>query len=236
MPALHRVAAIALGLELSLLVSGCLLDAGPYEGAGAAGSATGGSSQGGAAATGGQGAGAGGQGAGGGTTSDSGGSTSSGGSTTSSSSTTTTSTTTGCTSDGACPDPLDYCLTGSCTAGVCGEKPANEGSDCGIAGGECWENPRCSAGTCSPVPKAFGSSVIDVSFPDCKKIVCDGNGGKTEVDDDSDVPFNNHCGHYACSGGQVVVTMQMNEGDSCAFGAGVCCSGLCCIGGCGLCP
>ena len=235
MPALHRVAAIALGFQLSLLVSGCLLDAGPYEGAGAgaAGSGTGGSSHGGSSATGGQGTGAGGQGTGGGTTSDSGGSTSSGGSTTSS---TTTSTTSGCTSDGACPDPLDYCLTGSCTAGVCGEKSANEGADCGIAGGECWENPRCSAGTCSPVPKAFGAPVADFSYPDCKKIVCDGNGAKTEVNDDSDVPFNNHCGHDSCSGGQVVVTMQMNEGDACAFGAGVCCSGLCCIGGCGLCP
>ncbi|MFT3768282.1 MAG: hypothetical protein QM820_22765 [Minicystis sp.] len=73
----------------------------------------------------------------------------------------------------------------------------------------------CNNGTCAASFTAMGTAISVQSAGDCKKAVCDGNGGVTAVADDSDVQDDgNSCTGDSCSGG-VPQHPPVAQGTSC---------------------
>lgn len=101
------------------------------------------------------------------------------------------------------------CKGGICDgAGVCVQ--CLNVSDCSsIAPTEC-SFPGCVAGKCTPVGVGAGT-VTEIQSPgDCKLRTCDGKGGVTKIDDNSDVPAPiGPCAVGACVGG--VPTQQPKD-------------------------
>ena len=164
---------------------------------------------------------------------------------------------------------VDGCAMGAPTqsAKAAGAPCTQGGSVCDM-GGHCVEcvvaatcpgvdtecrTRTCEAGKCSESNAASGTAVAAQASGDCKKAVCDGNGGVTAADDPSDVPGNdNPCASPSCQGGTPVYTpapsgtscgpsKQCNGQGSCAgcttaadcpgqdnaCGSRVCASGVC---------
>lgn len=103
---------------------------------------------------------------------------------------------------------------GSCVecnqAEECTHLPAND--DCG--------RRECVAGICGETFAPSGKVVSDAGqvVGDCKKLTCDGNGGKTAVDDNADLPFDgNDCTKDVCNKG---VASHANESTGSPCGAG----------------
>src|SRR6185503_11528005 len=84
-------------------------------------------------------------------------------------------------------------------AGKCVECLA--ASDCPGQDTECQQR-TCTMGACGVSFTALGTPVATQMAGDCKKVVCDGNGGTTTQNDDMDVPNdNNACTDDVCSNG-----------------------------------
>ncbi|MFO0586776.1 MAG: hypothetical protein U0441_04525 [Polyangiaceae bacterium] len=203
--------------------SGCMFDAGAFDGAA---SGTGGSRD--TITTSTTGA--------GGSSGSTGGATSAGGATGGAGAGGATTTTPAeCAVDGDCPDPGGLCVGPRCAQGKCVEKPENEGVACDIVKGQCDEGSKCTVGVCMPVYKPTGTVVVGTLPDDCKKRVCDGAGNEMDAPDPNDHLPSDDCTDRSCSG-MDPVEMPINIGLSCAFGTGKCCDGLCCIGGGACCP
>jgi hypothetical protein len=98
-------------------------------------------------------------------------------------------------------------------------------SDCPATGNECT-TPHCdtSTHTCGTTNVAADTLLAQQTAGDCKKAVCDGNGGTTSIDDDSDVPDDGKsCTTDSCSGGMGVHTPITG---SCNENGGKVCGGL----------
>lgn len=219
-------------LAIAALLTGCFLDAGPLDGAGAgsgAGSDTGSPGTGatGAAATtfggaGGTGAATPAGGAGGGV-----GGTGGGGATT-------TDTTPGpCSADGECPPSTSTCLAPKCDkpTSTCTFKNANDGAACddpATPADECHE-AKCKMGVCTLVQLADNTVVDDTKNGDCRKYVCDATGTVVAKPDDGDKPVAAGCITAACKDGDPV---PAGDGTTCNLdiGQGQCCDGTCCDG------
>jgi hypothetical protein len=151
------------------------------------------------------------------------------------------------------PDDGNPCTQDACSQGVPSHTPLASGTACGtglvcdgtgacvgcLADTDCGQptactTPRCISGACSSenTPAGTGNPGGQVAG-DCKKVVCDGNGGTTTVPDDTDVADDgNPCTIDACSGGSVLHTPAAagtactDDGNPCTVdactGAGTC--------------
>jgi hypothetical protein len=89
-------------------------------------------------------------------------------------------------------------------------------SDCPPPAGECWK-AECVDGGCGAAPVAAGTPVFGQVAGDCKKKVCDGNGGTTDQNDDADVnDDSNACTLDGCSNGNP--THVPRTGQTCPVG------------------
>jgi alpha-tubulin suppressor-like RCC1 family protein len=105
--------------------------------------------------------------------------------------------------------------TGICTSGgVSCSKPA----DCPDTGDECIE-ATCKAGCCGTQNVAALTATATQKVGDCRKTVCDGNGGTQVLIDDTDVDALNpdECNTFGCDQGGITKTAK----------AGPCASGVC---------
>jgi len=140
------------------------------------------------------------------------------------------------------PDDSNECTIESCTAGASATKNAPAGTPC--AAGECNDSGQCTG--CS-VPDDCGSmtfcrartcvdSICGLDEPskgtplpdeeqkagDCKRSVCDGNGGVDLEDDDDDVPVDDDpCTKDVCEKGAPGNPLE-DAGTPCGEDAGVC--------------
>ncbi|HEY4119017.1 MAG TPA: hypothetical protein VGM56_14225, partial [Byssovorax sp.] len=114
-----------------------------------------------------------------------------------------------CMSDADCQDPVNtYCSGGACIAkgvpgATCAANDQCTSSKCGTTGGgthcctaACSTAGACGATDCNSsgacVFPGFSTAPAALQTPgDCQKIVCDGSGGTTSVDDATDIPTSN---------------------------------------------
>ncbi len=102
-------------------------------------------------------------------------------------------------------------------------------SDCPGQDTECQQR-ACTAGVCGVTNAALGTAVTMQTTGDCQKVVCDGNGGTTSQNDDTDLPDdNNTCTNDVCTAG-VPSHTNLSDGASCG-GVLTCLNGTC--SGCG---
>jgi hypothetical protein len=129
--------------------------------------------------------------------------------------------------------PLDISMGGDAPADVVaqdrrGDEPGCGGpNDCPAPTNECLV-ATCVDGGCGTAPKALGVATTGQVAGDCKRKVCDGNGGTTNQNDDNDVSNdNNVCTLDGCSNGTPTHVPQtgMNCGTN-----GVCSAGGACVG------
>lgn len=100
-------------------------------------------------------------------------------------------------------------------------------NDCPGQDTECLKR-SCAAGMCGTTPTATGTAVTSQTAGDCKKVVCDGAGSTTTLNDDTDpTNDNNACTDDTCSAG-VPSHASTPDGSSC--GAGVTCLNGSCTG------
>lgn len=134
------------------------------------------------------------------------------------------------------PNDDNDCTDDVCTGGVPSNPPKSSGAACGadsdlMCNGEgacvgCVDASDCSgddtecrvracdAGTCGFTNTPQGTPVTNQTDGDCKKNVCDGNGGvETEIDD-SDVPTAAECREAFCTDG-VASTPPKDKGAMC---------------------
>jgi len=115
------------------------------------------------------------------------------------------------------------CTVDECTNGTYSQHNAQQGTSCGTNGlcdnngqcvgcnvaADCGADTDCMWWTCNTNHCAQHFQAPNTLVPgqqtpnDCKKVVCDGNGGQTLANDDADVPVDdgNGCTDEACSNG-----------------------------------
>src|SRR5262249_54102278 len=100
-------------------------------------------------------------------------------------------------------------------------------TDCAGTDTECQQR-TCTSGTCAMTFTAAGTALATQAAGDCQKVVCDGNGGTTSQNDDTDIPDdNNACTSDLCTSG-VPSHTNVNNGTSC--GANLTCLNGSCTG------
>jgi Bacterial Ig-like domain/Lamin Tail Domain len=100
-------------------------------------------------------------------------------------------------------------------------------NDCPGQDTECLKR-SCTAGACGTTPVALGTAVASQTAGDCKKVVCDGAGSTTSINDDTDPNNdNNACTTDACMAG---VPSHVSAADGATCGAGVTCLNGACTG------
>jgi hypothetical protein len=129
-------------------------------------------------------------------------------------------------SDNDLPVDGNPCTADVCTGGAPSNPPHGAGTACGggqcDGGGHCvgclddadcgqdtaCKTPYCSGGSCGVSLVPFGQgNPGGQSAGDCHRVVCDGSGGTTVVNDDADPPNDgNACTVDGCSGGAAVFT------------------------------
>jgi hypothetical protein len=156
--------------------------------------------------------------------------------------------------DSEIPDDDNDCTDDLCTDGVPSNPPKVVNTACGDQGdlvcdgagtcGECnpdkvleqcpftppCETPTCQNHTCGKVFNQAGDPSPAQIAGDCKRVVCDGAGGTTIINDDTDPPSDgNDCTSDLCSGG-VATHPSLPALSACAGGlcdgAGVCKKGF----------
>lgn len=143
-------------------------------------------------------------------------------------------------------DDGNACTREICTAGVPSTNYRDAGYECGSGGAVCngsgvcvgclipadcpGEDTECRVRTCTDGQCGFGNTEAGTPTAsqtpgDCKQIQCDGNGGTTEVDDDTDVPADdgNQCTQNVCSGGVAYPPQPL--GTECTQSLGALCDG-----------
>lgn len=128
--------------------------------------------------------------------------------------------------------PTGVCCNGGCVAccngvGNCG--PCQAATDCPGQDAECRKR-SCTAGVCGFTNLAANTSVAAQTAGDCKRRVCDGQGGVILIADDSDLPADdgNQCTSDLCANGTAVHrslparTACAQEGGSFCDGQGHC--------------
>lgn len=99
-----------------------------------------------------------------------------------------------CGSETECPDPMNECVERTCDNGCCGTSFPGHEKDAAV------QMPG-----------------------DCLRVVCDGAGATTSIDDDGDAPTDSDACHMAvCSGGSAT-QMPRAAGTPCSFGGGKVC-------------
>ncbi len=121
-----------------------------------------------------------------------------------------------------CTHSEECCSDLGCYSGVCRE--CEDDSHCPSDPNNCFFN-LCFSGVCQINNIPDGSDADVQTAGDCKKVVCDGNGGTRTVNDDSD-PFddNNQCTSNICTGG-VVSNPPVQSGTGCSQNGGTFCDG-----------
>ena len=119
--------------------------------------------------------------------------------------------------DGAASGSLLYYLVTDGHCATAAECPAGECTDA-----------VCNSGDCGVIDKAAGYVLTSQVAGDCQTRVCDGSGGVTQQQDDTDVPVDgNGCTLDVCTAG-VPSNPPRADGTACTDGDGsVCQSGVC---------
>ena len=108
-----------------------------------------------------------------------------------------------------------------------GGAPCTVPTDCPATANECIDR-TCAASVCGTTPTALGAAVTSQTAGDCKKVVCDGAGSTTALNDDTDpTNDNNACTADVCTAG---VPSHANTANGSSCGAGVTCLNGACIG------
>ncbi|MGZ3450025.1 MAG: lamin tail domain-containing protein [Polyangiales bacterium] len=151
--------------------------------------------------------------------------------------------------DSDLPDDGNACTQDLCSAGVISHPPTGSGSPCSDGtktkcdgSGACVEcvvastcpgtdtecNKRsCTAGTCGFAPVGSGTVTSAQVAGDCKVVQCDGSGGTTSANDDTDVEGDgNPCTDDKCSGG---IASHLAYPSPHACGGGKICDGTACV-------
>jgi hypothetical protein len=151
--------------------------------------------------------------------------------------------------DSDLPDDGNACTQDLCSAGTISHPPTLAGSACSDGSktkcngaGVCVEcvdastcpgtdtdcNKRsCTAGVCGFSPVSSGTATSTQVPGDCKQVQCNGSGGTTNANDDTDVPDDgNACTDDKCSGG-VATHLAYSSPHTC--GGGKICNGTACV-------
>jgi hypothetical protein len=136
-----------------------------------------------------------------------------------------------CCRDAECTSLNTPCATGVCAKGICQTKPKRNGVSCD--GGKCCDGScatcchgvgqcatcatasecpgqdtdctkrTCVSGLCGTSHVASGTATTNQAPGDCKRIVCNGSGGTTQVNDATNLPADdsNQCTSAACLNG-----------------------------------
>lgn len=118
------------------------------------------------------------------------------------------------------------CVTTICDLGVCVDCAI--AADCPGEDSECATR-FCSAGSCGVSVASHGTQLAVQAPGDCQVWICDGAGGETLENDDSDIPDDGTiCTDDACIGG-TPASFPANEGEACEEpgDSGICQSGVC---------
>ncbi|MFO0684837.1 MAG: hypothetical protein U0234_22460 [Sandaracinus sp.] len=99
-------------------------------------------------------------------------------------------------------------------------------SDCPATGNECVM-ATCDLGVCGTMNLGSSHIVATQTSGDCHIVVCDGAGGTTTINDDSDPPPATECEAFTCNAGSVVsnpepTTTTCTTGGTVCDGAGNC--------------
>jgi hypothetical protein len=145
------------------------------------------------------------------------------------------------------PNDNNPCTTDICTNGVASHGDVGAGTSCGtglecdgagncvncIMASECpgtdteCHMRTCVAGVCGAIDPPLGTPISTQTTGDCKENVCDGSGGFTVQNDDTDVFVDgNACTQDLCSMG-TPENPPVTDGTSCDTNGGTCVSGTC---------
>ncbi len=139
--------------------------------------------------------------------------------------------------DADVPNDGNACTADQCNNGVPSNPPLGAGAACGggqcdgsgacvgcLSDGDCGQatsckTPVCNGGSCGTdyVPLGQGNPGGQTGG-DCHKVVCDGSGGTTTINDDGDVPNDgNACTSDSCSNGQPIFNpiAPQDDGNPC---------------------
>lgn len=133
-----------------------------------------------------------------------------------------------CRSASDCASPTDLCAVATCVSGVCGFGPADSGTVCGTADGECESDPVCNGEslTCpeNGMSLADGSSCDDGN-PCTRNTTCSGGvcGGGTTISNCETCSSNsdcaqslfNPCARRVCGENGTCITQYVRSGLSC---------------------
>lgn len=166
---------------------------------------------------------------------------------------------TACCRDADCASLNDACTAGVCVAGTCTSQPKRNGVTC--SGGKCCDGActtcchgvgqcapcqtvadcaghdtdcvkrTCIGGFCGTSNVQAGTAASVQTVGNCKKIVCNGTGGTTEITDNLNTPADdsNPCTYAACVNGQAAQLPVAARTECNANGGKVCNSSGQCI-------